>query len=56
MGHLPTPSPVCSILSFITQGHTALAFVDVGAFVDTAADVDSAGFLRIFCFYISASV
>jgi hypothetical protein len=39
------------------MGHTALAFVDVGAwFVDTAADVDSAGFLRIFGFYISTSV
>jgi hypothetical protein len=37
--------------------HAALAFVDVGVgFADRAAAVFAVGFLRIYRFYISASV
>jgi len=38
-------------------GHAALAFLDVGVgFADRAAAVVAVGFLRIYGFYISASV
>jgi hypothetical protein len=41
----------------LPRGHAALAFVDVGVgFADTAAAVVGVGFLRIYGFYISASV
>jgi len=41
----------------LPRGHAALAFVDVGVgFADRAAAVVTVGFLRIYGFYISASV
>jgi hypothetical protein len=41
----------------LPRGHAALVFVDVGVgFVDRAAAVVAVGFLRIYEFYISASV
>jgi hypothetical protein len=41
----------------LPRGHLALAFVDVGVgFVDRAAVFVAVGFLRIYGFYISASV
>jgi hypothetical protein len=41
----------------LLKGHAALAFVDVGVgFADRAAAVVAVGFLRIYGFYISASV
>jgi hypothetical protein len=41
----------------LPRGHASLAFVDIGVgFVDRAADVGAVGLLRIFGFYMSASV
>jgi hypothetical protein len=41
----------------LPRGHAALAFVDIGVgFADRAAVVVAVGFLRIYGFYITASV
>jgi len=51
---------LCRLLHFQLQlpmGQAALAFVDVGVvFADRAAAVFAVGFLRIYGFYVSASV
>jgi len=46
-----------AVSAALPRGHAALAFVDVGVgFADRAAAVVAVGFLRIYGFYISASV
>jgi len=46
-----------AILASLPRGHEAIAFVYVGVgFADRAAVVVAVGFLRIYGFYISASV
>ena len=46
-----------AVSTALPRGHVALAFVDVGVgFVDRAAAVVAVGVLRIYGFYISASV
>jgi len=46
-----------AVLAALPRGHAAIAFVDVGVgFADRAAVVVAVGFLRIYGFYISASV
>ena len=51
------PHPSAAVLAALPRGHAALAFVDVGVgFADRAAVVVAVGFLRIYGFYISASV
>jgi len=46
-----------AVLAALPRGHAAKAFVDVGAgFADRAAVVVAVGFLRIYGFYISASL
>jgi hypothetical protein len=48
--------PLLSAAIALPRGHAALAFMDMGVrFVNRVADV-AVGFLRIFGFYISASV
>jgi len=45
------------VLAAFPRGHAGIAFVDVGVgFADRAAVVVAVGFLRIYGFYISASV
>ena len=49
--------PSAAVLAALPRGHAATAFVDVGVgFADRAAVVVAVGFLRIYGFYISASV
>jgi len=51
------PLPFAVVSSALPRGHVALAFMDVGVgFADRAAEVAVVGFLRIYGFYISASV
>ena len=51
------PLPSATVSTALPRGHAALAFVDVGVgFVDRAAAVLAVGVLRIYGFYISASV
>ena len=51
------PLPSAAVSAALPRGHVALAFVDVGVrFTDRAAVVVAVGFLRIYGFYISASV
>ena len=51
------PLPSAAVLAALPRGHADLAFVDVGVrFADRAAVVVVVGFLRIYGFYISASV
>jgi len=51
------PLPSAAVLAALPRGHAALAFVVVGVgFADRAAVVVAVGFLRIYGFYISASV
>jgi len=51
------PLPSASGSTALPGGHAALAFVDAGVgFADRAAAVVAVGFLRIYGFYISASV
>jgi len=51
------PLPFAVVSSALPRGHAVLAFVDVGVgFADRAAEVVVVGFLRIYGFYISASV
>jgi len=51
------PLPSAAVLVALPGGHAAIAFVDVGVgFSDRAAVVDAVGFLRIYGFYISASI
>jgi len=48
------PLPSAAISAALPRGHMVLAFMDVGVgFADTVVAV---GFLRIYRFYISASV
>jgi len=49
--------PSAEVSAVLPRGHMALAFVDVGVrFAGTAAIVVVVDFLRIYGFYISASV
>ena len=49
--------PSAAVSAALPRGHAALAFVDVAVgFADRAAAVVAVGFLRIYGFYISASV
>ena len=51
------PLPSAAVLAALPRGHAALAFVDVGVgFADRATIVVAVHFLRIYVFYISASV
>ena len=51
------PLPSAAVSAALPGGHAALAFLDVGVgFADRAAAVVAVGFLRIYGFYISASV
>jgi len=51
------PLPSAAGSTALPGGHAALAIVDVGVgFADRAAAVVAVGFLRIYGFYISASV
>jgi len=51
------PLPSAAVSAALPRGHAALAFMDVGVgFADRAAGVVVVGFLRIYGFYISASV
>jgi len=51
------PLPSAAVSAALPRGHAALAFVDMGVgFADRAATVVAVGFLRIYGFYISASV
>jgi len=51
------PLPSAAVLAALPRGHAAIAFVDVGVgFADRAAVVVVVGFVRIYGFYISASV
>jgi len=51
------PLQSAAVLAALSKGHAAKAFVDVGVgFADRAAVVVAVGFLRIYGFYISASV
>ena len=51
------PLPSAAGSTALSGGQVALAFVDVGVgFADRAAAVVAVGFLRIYGFYISASV
>jgi len=52
-----TLSPSAAVLAALPRGHATIAFVDVRVgFADRAAVVVAVGFLRIYGFYISASV
>jgi len=51
------PLPSAAVLAALPRGHAAIAFVDVEVgFADRAAVVAAVGFVRIYGFYISASV
>ena len=51
------PLPSAAILAALPRGHASLAFVDVGVgLADRAAVVVAVAFLRIYGFYVSASV
>jgi len=51
------PLPSAAVLAALPRGHPAIVFVDVGVgFADRAAVVVAVGLLRIFGFYVSASV
>jgi hypothetical protein len=51
------PLPSAAVSAALPRGHAALAFVDGGVgFADRAAAVVAVGSLRIYGFYISASV
>jgi len=51
------PLPSAAVSAALPRGHAALAFVDMGVeFADRATAVVVVGFIRIYGFYISASV
>jgi hypothetical protein len=51
------PLPYAAVFAALPRGHLVLAFMDVGVeFVNRAAGVGAVGFLRIYRFYISASL
>jgi len=57
LGFCLHPLPSAAISVELLRGYVALAFVDVGVgFADRATIVVAVGFLRIYGFYISASV
>jgi hypothetical protein len=52
-----TALPSAAVSAALPRGHVALAFMDVGVgFADRDTAVVAIGFLRIYGFYISASV
>jgi len=51
------PLPSAAVYAALSRSHAVLAFMDVGVeFVNIAAGVGAVGFLRIYRFYISASL
>jgi len=50
------PLPSAAVSAPFPRVHVALAFVDVGVGIADRADVVAVGFLRIYGFYLSASV